>query len=540
MAASSQDDADLGPSFEKLFEAVLRFGRTLLVELTEEETVHRFLSVLREVFPDRYFVVRLVDLRGDGKVCVYAGGDQVRADLALTRLSLKASAIEKTQIKVAVAASALLRVNPRWDSPFRDTAAGFALPLAYAGELYGVLDVGYPLGQDHSEADEAKILPLANQLASALRNERLYRDTKSLRDYQARLIEHASALILGIDSNWRIRVCNRALCDLTGVQSSQLIGRDVRDHFPVVDPKTIVQIFDEGMQGNGAAVGETRVVSRAGRHVPVVWRVASIRSRGAVEAVVAVGQDQTVLSELQKQLVQAEKMSTLGQIAAGVVHELNNPLTAIGVYSQHLLGRAEKRAGSGDEEHLDELDKLQTIRSGAERIKLFTQELIQYAKPSAGVPQRLSINKVINQSLSFCEHLFKETGVALECALDVSLPDVHVVPGQIEQVVINLVTNAVQACGTRGSVRVCSYAEGDSRVIFSVKDEGPGISDEDQIRIFEPFFTTKSDGEGTGLGLCIVRNILEENSGELTLTSALGAGAEFRCAVPAFVDPGDL
>ncbi|MCP4446006.1 MAG: PAS domain S-box protein [Myxococcales bacterium] len=536
--ASSKRDILESPTPEQMLQGGLDFGRTLFVDQTEEQTAERFVALLGKLFPKRHFMLRLVDLRGEGVARSYSDQNHVRRDLNLSQLRLRQSSIDKTHIKDAVAHSAMLRVSDRWDSPFSGVADGFALPLAIAGELYGVLDVGYPLGCECQQTDEERILPLANQLASALRNERLHHDTQSLRDYQSRLIEHASALILGIDSNWRIRVCNKALCDRIGMTSSELIGKDLRDHFPVADRNQLARVFADGMLGNDGANGKSQLIAQSGRTVEVVWRVASIRSRGAVQAVVAVGQDQTVLSDLQKQLVQAEKLSTLGQISAGVVHELNNPLTAIGVYSDFLLRKAEKKVATDPQSYdADDLAKLRTIAEGADRIKMFTRDLIQYARPSAGEPERLSMNQVINQSLSFCEHLFSKSGVRLERNLDQSIPDIQAVPGQLEQVVINLITNAVQACPSGTMVEVSSYVDEASRVIFSVKDQGPGISSEDQARIFEPFYTTKISGEGTGLGLCIVRNIIEDNSGELSLHSSLGQGAEFRCSVPAFARP---
>ncbi len=534
MAGSKKDDLER-PSAEQLLQAMLAFGQTLFSERTEAQIAQNVVASLGRLFPRRHFLLRLIDLR-EGSVLIYGDQGHIPSHLNAARLSLSQSALERTQLKEAVQSSAMLQVSQRWDSPFQGIADGFVVPVAIAGELYGVLDVGYPLGSDQQALDEPLLHPLVNQLASALRNERLHRDTQSLRDYQSRLIEHASALILGIDSSWRIRVCNKALCDRIGLTSADLIGKDLRDSFPATDRNQLAEIFAEGMRGNDAAHGESQLVARSGRTIEVVWRVASIRSRGNVQAVVAVGQDQTVLSDLQKQLVQAEKLSTLGQIAAGVVHELNNPLTAIGVYSEFLLRKATKRVAVDPKSYdPEDLDKLRTIAEGAERIKSFSRDLVQYAKPSAGAPERLSINRVISQSLAFCEHLFRESGVRLECDLDQNIPDIQVVPGQLEQVVINLVTNAVQACPSGALVRVSSYRDGDARVVFSIKDEGPGIAHEDQARIFEPFFTTKSDGEGTGLGLCIVRNLIEDNQGELSLDSSLGHGAEFRCMVPAFV-----
>ncbi len=400
--ASSNEESLKSPTAEEMLDGVLEFGRTLFVEQSEQETAETFVALLVRLFPRRFFMLRLVDLRGEGSARAYGDQSRIRRNLNFSQLRLRQSSIDKTHIKGALAHSAMLRVSERWDSPFQGVADGFALPLAVAGELYGVLDVGYPLGCDHSHADEKHILPLVNQLANALRNERLHHDTKSLRDYQSRLIDHASALILGIDSNWRIRVCNKALCDRIGMASGDLIGKDLRDHFPVMVRNQLAKVFADGMLGKDRANGKYQLIAESGRTVEVVWRVASIRTRGAVQAVVAVGQDQSVLSDLQKQLVQAEKLSTLGQIAAGVVHELNNPLTAIGVYSDFLLRKAEKgvasESGGFD---ANDLAKLRTIADGAERIKTFTRDLIQYARPSAGEPERLSMNQVINQSLTF-------------------------------------------------------------------------------------------------------------------------------------------
>ena len=530
VASSDLASSDNVPSSEIMLEAVLRYGRELFSDFSEGRAAENLLSLLGEVFPGRLFALRIWDVVGDAELRVYANESEVRAHLGKGRIYLRSSAVTRTKLSDAVRASAFLHESERWDSPFPGIASGFCIPLAAAGELYGVLDVGYPLGTDLSESDQTQMLVLANQLAAALRSESLSLESKSLRDYQSQLIEHASALILGIDSAWRIRVCNKALCDLVGISSSELIGEDLRDHFPVANPANLQSLFADGLRGVDSALGETQILTRAGGTVSVVWRLASIRNRGKIQALVAIGQDQTVMSSLQNQLVQAEKMSTLGQIAAGVVHELNNPLTAISVYSEFLLRKTLERDGA---EAKDEASKLRTIQEGAERIQHFVRDLMQYARPSAGVPKRLSINKVINQSLVFCEHLFSEDGVVLQRDLDSSIPDVQAVPGQLEQVVINLVTNAVQACGDSGSVEIRSYLE-DSKVIFSVRDEGPGISEENQVKIFEPFFTTKADGQGTGLGLCIVRNIMEENRGELVLDSSLGEGSEFRCAVPVF------
>jgi signal transduction histidine kinase len=143
----------------------------------------------------------------------------------------------------------------------------------------------------------------------------------------------------------------------------------------------------------------------------------------------------------------------------------------------------------------------------------------------------IALSSVVRQSLSFCEHLFERSRVELREELDDGLPPVCAVPGQLEQVVINLVTNAVQACGPDGVVVVRTRRAGD-HVAVSVGDSGPGVAEGDRERVFEPFFTTKTDGSGTGLGLSIVRNILEQHHGRVRIEQADLGGALFVFELP--------
>ena len=516
------------PSAEDMLRGVLAIGREIHLEMSEEEIARRFLALLERLFPARHLLVRVLDLRSPDGARVYSGTCEVRPGLERARLTIKRSSVVKTRLKSALAKSARVRLADPWDSPFPGLAHGFTVPLVASGELYGVLDVGYPLGSDSSDQDEELILPLANHLSVALRNERLHRETTLLRDYQSKLIEHANALILGVDRHWRITVCNRALSALTGHSKEELIGRDVRDWVPASERPRLTRLLSQAMTGGGADAVEIQLATRAGQQVRTVWSMAAISSRGQIQAVVAVGQDQTRLAELQNQVIQAEKLATLGQLAAGVVHELNNPLTSITVYAEYLLKKAEREAQSGREVEQGDIDKLRRISAGAQRILTFARDLVQYAKPSGSEPVLLSLSSAVRQSLSFCEHLFERAGVTLEQELDEQLPPLLAVPGQLEQVVINLVTNAVHACGDHGRVVVRTHRLAD-KLAVSVADSGPGIASADRERVFEPFFTTKCDGSGTGLGLSIVRNIIEQHRGRVYIEDASQGGAQFVC-----------
>ncbi len=524
------------PTTGQLLDGLTHLARELHLEMEERVLVDRFLATLDQLFPGRRLAVRVLDPRSQERARAYAN-HVLRTGVETERVTVKQTSIEKTRLKSAVTESARIKIGRRWDSPFPETAAGFAVPLVASGELYGVLDVGYPLGEDLSVEDEPLMLPIANQFSVALRNERLHRETGVLRDYQAKLIEHANALILGVDRHWRITVCNQALCRLTGYQASEVIGCDLRDWLPEGERRDFTKLFLKALSGGTSDTMDVNLMARDGTLVRTLWSVAAISGqRQQVEAVVAIGQDQTKLRELQGQVIQAEKLATLGQLAAGVVHELNNPLTSITVYTEYLLRKAEQARDSGEPQPFVEagdIEKLRRINSSAQRILEFSRELVQYAAPAGDELDIIAIDHVAKQALSFCEHLFERAGVELVEELAPDLPPVYAVPGQLEQVVINLVTNAVHAADRGGRVTVTSFLHDSGKVGLSVADNGPGIPDADAERVFEPFFTTKTDGRGTGLGLSIVRNIVRQHHGEISFAPAADGGTIFTMVLPA-------
>jgi len=510
------------PSAEALLGAVLELSRDTRVEVDEATLVRRFLSTLLELFPRRRFAVRVVDVWSNERARVYLGAGEIRPGIERERLTLRQSAADGAGLKTALTESARLRIDERWDCPFKHTAAGFTVPLVSSGELYGVVDVGYELGFDKALQDELLLMPLANHVAMALRNERLHRETTNLRDYQTRLIEQANALILGVGSDWRINVFNRALVKLTGFEHDELIGRDLRDWLPAEESARLTKLFLRGKDGSGRDSVDVSLPTKSGGSIRTVWSVAAVGKQGHLQALVGIGQDQTQLRELQEQVIHAEKLATLGQLAAGVVHELNNPLTSITVYAEYLVKKLELEQELGD----GDLHKIKQISSSARRIMVFAQELVQYAKPSSEKVEPTALNPAVRHALSFGEHLFEQSNVNLSESLVDGLPEVMTAAGQLEQIVINLVTNAVHAMQDRGTVTVAT-SERPTGAALIVYDDGPGIPFEMRDRVFEPFYTTKTDGKGTGLGLSIVKNIVEQHGGTLDLDASEAGGARF-------------
>jgi signal transduction histidine kinase len=236
------------------------------------------------------------------------------------------------------------------------------------------------------------------------------------------------------------------------------------------------------------------------------------------------------LRRLQAQVIQAEKLASLGQIVAGVVHELNNPLTSIVAYSDYLLRRSMERGADADD-----VERLRRIGEAAERILKFSRDLVAYARPCSEVAGPVHLHEVIDKALVFCEHDLGERGVRIERLVGGELPPVLGIAGQLTQVFVNLFTNASHAMNPGGGwLRVKSRAELDIEcVVVEVSDDGVGIEPSDLDRIFEPFFTTKTDGLGTGLGLSIVRDIVDAHGGRLVCHSEPGEGTTFVLTLPA-------
>jgi signal transduction histidine kinase len=286
-------------------------------------------------------------------------------------------------------------------------------------------------------------------------------------------------------------------------------------------------VFVNALRGRPTSDFEMNLPRAQGGLARLALNVASFLSAdGEVEGVIAIGRDLTEVRQLEEQVVQAEKLATLGQLAAGVVHELNNPLTSISVYSEYLLKKHEGGPTDGGD-----VEKLRRIVLSAQRILRFTRDLVAYARPSNEEPRIICITEVLEQAVIFCEHLVTENGAEVEKEF-AEPSSVLGVKGQLHQVFINLITNAVNAMPEgAGRLRITTRAERD-RMLVRVTDNGAGIPEDLRERIFEPFFSTKGEGKGTGLGLSIVRNILQQHGAEIEVESSLGEGTTFIVTLP--------
>lgn len=235
------------------------------------------------------------------------------------------------------------------------------------------------------------------------------------------------------------------------------------------------------------------------------------------------------ITSLEQHVVQLEKLSSLGRISTGIVHELNNPLTSIIAYSDYLAKRFSDRGADPTD-----VDRLVRINEAANRIQRFARELIDYSRPASRLTAPLDVHTIVDRALSFCRHVLKGGDITVERSYrDVPLIDGMATP--LTQVFVNLFTNAWHAMdGITGTVRVTTRHKGGS-VIVAVADEGCGIAHDVLFRVFDPYFTTKPKGHGVGLGLSIVRQVVEDHGGTIRAENNEPRGTVFYIELPTAV-----
>ncbi|MFW5488029.1 MAG: sensor histidine kinase [Desulfovibrio sp.] len=237
-------------------------------------------------------------------------------------------------------------------------------------------------------------------------------------------------------------------------------------------------------------------------------------------------------AELSEQLLQSQKLAALGELAAGIAHEINNPLAIIGQESELLQNSLDGLSFATQDDEEMFADSLSEINQQVHRCGAITAKMLDMARKRQAVPQALDINHIVRDMVALTEKEASRHAIEIITTCAGYMPLIYSDPPLIKQVVLNLLNNAIQAIGSEGTITVITGVRPPDGVCIVVRDTGCGISKEDQERIFNPFYTTKPPGKGTGLGLSISLRIIDQLGGSIAVQSEPGQGAAFTVKLP--------
>jgi two-component system NtrC family sensor kinase len=258
-----------------------------------------------------------------------------------------------------------------------------------------------------------------------------------------------------------------------------------------------------------------------------------------VSHVITVGEEITDRVEANRAVARAEKLAAIGRLASGVVHEINNPLATISACAEALESRLNEGAFASSPAVDDLREYLGLIRSEAFRCKTITNGLLDFSRSRGSQRVQVSVSEIIDRAATLVSHQRRGERINIQVSSEANLLPVLGDPVQLQQAVIALVTNAIDAMPFGGKLKIS--ARNDARsVLVDVADSGIGIPSENLQKIFEPFFTTKEPGQGTGLGLAVCYGILTEHGGSLDVQSTVGVGTTFTISLPTANQDGDL
>ena len=337
-----------------------------------------------------------------------------------------------------------------------------------------------------------------------------------------------------IDREYRIVTWNRHReIGEQGLSRDSVIGRNIFEVLTRQPKKQLLAEFEKIFRTGKIDRIEQRTTDEDGttKH----WLVSKIPMRdhfsGEITHVITVGEDVTMRVEAIQAVAKAEKLAAVGRLAAGVVHEINNPLATISACAEALETRVNEGAFNDSPDVVDLREYLGLIRSEAFRCKTITNGLLDFSRVRGSNRVPLNIADTIRYSARLVAHQKRGDAIEIKIEEDEILPLVSADEGQMQQAIIALAANAIDAMPEGGTLTFRSYAE-KNRVVIEVKDTGFGISPDDMSKIFEPFFTTKQVGKGTGLGLAVCYGIITEHGGRLSVRSNVGLGTTFTISLP--------
>lgn len=344
----------------------------------------------------------------------------------------------------------------------------------------------------------------------------------------ATIVDQASDAILIRDLQHRILHWNERATHVLGWERVEVLGASVRELLYDAEGRVRFDEAHAALLEAGTWLGELEQITRDGTARTVAARWTLVHQPGEAPVVLSICTDITALREEEGRRLRAQRLESLGTLAGGIAHDLNNVLTPIGVAVDLLVdGETDPRRR----------DLLETVRTSARRGAEMIRSVLQFARGADGVREPVHVEALLDDVWGLLTETFPRS-VTLEREVEPGLPPVLANRTQVHQVLLNLAVNARDALGPAGGcIRITAHRAEQDRVVLAVSDDGPGIPAHTLDRIFEPFFTTKEVGSGTGLGLSTSKGIIERHGGTMTVSSAPGEGTTVSVVLPTTRSP---
>ncbi|MCI0418665.1 MAG: response regulator [Acidobacteria bacterium] len=448
-----------------------------------------------------------------------------------------------------------VQMEPQYLRFFRDTRSEMAVPLVHQKKILGVLNVESHLPHAYNSDHLNLLTMVAGNLALALKNAELYstakvhsQNLKSMVELRTRELESqkrfmeciVDSLPIGlyvVDKDYSVTTWNRKReTGILGISREQVIGQNVLSVFSNMSSDRLKTEIDHVFSTGQPFETQTASWSSGEKRYYHLRKIPMSIDGSAVSHVITLGEDITERRRMEESLATNEKLASIGKLAAGIAHEINNPLAAIAGCVEGLISRAQDEALARVAAFEDFPEYLKIIDGEIFRCKGIINNLLDFSRNKEILKQEIRVNETLEQTLQLLSHhkSFKQIQVVKE--LDSECPPVVGNSGELRQVFLAMCINAMDAMNESGMLTIRTTTEmhnNQSFVRVQFQDTGIGIPPGNLNKIFDPFFTTKPVGKGTGLGLSICYGIVRSHEGSIKVESEIGKGSTFQILVPA-------
>lgn len=410
----------------------------------------------------------------------------------------------------------------------------YYVPCVVRDRLVAIIGIGRTTAGALLTSEDTDLLrALSGYVAVAIDNSLLYRsemekaeELARLKEFSENIIESVNVGILVVDFDGRITTWNSALEEVLGIARERALRRSINDVFD----RDLIETIQNVIGQEGWAIRDTRHIykynasTEDGRPLTLNISLAPFEAaRGVVTGTLVVIENVTERAQLEQQLLEREKLSSIGLLAAGVAHEVNTPLAGISSYAQMLLQQVQDH---DPKRKLLEKIHLQTVRASG-----IVNNLLNFSRVGDAQFREVDINQVLEDTLQLLEPQLRNAKFTVTCTYGERLQPAYGSASKLQQVFMNLILNARDAMPNGGRLTVHTRAV-DTSLVIDFRDTGVGIAPENIARIYDPFFTTKDVGQGTGLGLALSYGIIQEHNGRIFVESRPGEGAHFTIKLP--------